>query len=67
MGNRLSVTLISSFASPADIAPIPTKEHRQEPVRSSSFAMPPIWEQQEEPAEEISMPFEQPVNDCRCP
>ena len=61
MGNRLSVTLISSFASPADIAPIPTKKNTgKSPSVPAPVPMPPIWEQQEEPADEISVPSSSP-------
>jgi cell division protein FtsZ len=59
MGNRLSVTLISSFASVAEPGSpsLTTKKPAAgiAPVSSPTVA-PPIWEQQE--AEEISAPVE---------
>ena len=68
MGNRLSVTLISSFASPAGIAPISTKKAAAKiPAVPAPAPQPPIWEQQEEPAEEISQPIEQPINEVPPP
>ena len=64
MGNRLSVTLISSFASPAGIAPIATKKTAAKiPAVPAPAPKPPIWEQQEESPEKISVPIEQPVNE----
>src|SRR5438034_1643257 len=46
MGNRLSVTIISSFAADGDLIPQQTQ-----PAESAIPAMPPIWEQpQETPA-----------------
>ena len=68
MGNRLSVTLISSFASPAGATPIPMKKTAAKiPAVPAPAPKPPIWEQQEEPAEEISQPIEQPVNEVPLP
>ena len=68
MGNRLSVTLISSFALPAGISPIATKKTAAKiPAVPAPALKPPIWEQQEESPEEISVPIEQPVNEVPLP
>ena len=67
MGNRLSVTLISSLATEEEVAPPPAPPARaskpeplpmqkDEPVAPPA---PPIWEQQEEPV--AAMAEEEPV------
>ncbi len=58
MGNRLSVTLISSFST-AGIPPIPAKKAATK-LRAipPPAPVPPIWEQQEEPAAEVPAPVE---------
>jgi cell division protein FtsZ len=43
MGNRLSVTIISSFATDEDLIPQQTQ-----PAQSTVPAMPPVWEQPQE-------------------
>ncbi len=43
MGNRLSVTIISSFATDEDLIPQQTQ-----PAQSTVTAMPPVWEQPQE-------------------
>ncbi|MEP6685135.1 MAG: cell division protein FtsZ [Verrucomicrobiota bacterium] len=61
MGNRLSVTLISSFASAEPVAPgAPAKKPAVKiaPVHSPAV-MPPIWEQQEVAPQEIPAPMEE--------
>jgi cell division protein FtsZ len=62
MGNRLSVTLISSFASVAESATqsLTTKKaaNKIAPVPESAI-VPPIWEQQEVTVPETSAPLEQ--------
>jgi cell division protein FtsZ len=65
MGNRLSVTLISSFASAAE----PAAQSRAAKKPAARIApvqppavMPPIWEQQEVAAQEIPAPAEQAVS-----
>jgi cell division protein FtsZ len=58
MGNRLSVTLISSL-SPDGVAVEPRKKtFVPEPVEPPPPMSPPIWEQREEPAPPIQMPNE---------
>jgi cell division protein FtsZ len=65
MGNRLSVTLISSFSSAAEPAPqsLPVKKPASKiaPVESPALT-PPIWEQQEVAAQEIPAPVEQTLS-----
>lgn len=62
MGNRLSVTLISSLATEEEVSPAPPKPANflePEPVPKYEPAAPPappIWEQREEPAAEASSP-----------
>ena len=67
MGNRLSVTLISSLATEEEVAPPPAPparaskpeplpEPKDEPVAPPA---PPIWEQQEEPVAAVA--DEEPV------
>jgi cell division protein FtsZ len=64
MGNRLSVTLISSFASAAEPAgrSLPAKKPaaRIAPVQQPAVT-PPIWEQQEAVVEEIPVPAKQAI------
>jgi cell division protein FtsZ len=64
MGNRLSVTLISSFASAAEPAgrSLPAKKPgaRVAPVQTPAVT-PPIGEQQEAVAEEIPVPAKQAI------
>jgi cell division protein FtsZ len=64
MGNRLSVTLISSFASAAEPAgrSLPAKKPaaRIAPVHQPAVT-PPIWEQQEAVVEEIPVPAKQAI------
>jgi cell division protein FtsZ len=67
MGNRLSVTLISSFASPAGTAPVPMKKTAAKIPAVAPAPKPPIWEQQEELAEEISVPIEEPTKEVPPP
>ncbi len=68
MGNRLSVTLISSFAS-AGMPAIPAKKAAtKSPSVKAPAPMPPIWEQQkEEPVEEIPVPIEPQMKEAPPP
>lgn len=58
MGNRLSVTLISSLASEEEVANTkPANSAKPEPVPKNGPVAPlapPIWEQPEEPAAEVA-------------
>jgi cell division protein FtsZ len=59
MGNRLSVTLISSLATEEEVAPPPARASRPEPLpvtKDEPVAppAPPIWEQQEEPVAAVA-------------
>jgi cell division protein FtsZ len=62
MGNRLSVTLISSLATEEEVAPAlpkPATFIKPEPVRKSepeAPPAPPIWEQHEEPPAAVAEP-----------
>jgi len=65
MGNRLSVTLISSLAIEEELAPVSAKpasafEPQPVPVQEEPVALPvpPIWEQHEEPPAAVAEPSE---------
>ncbi|MEY2558348.1 MAG: cell division protein FtsZ [Verrucomicrobiota bacterium] len=59
MGNRLSVTLISSLSSEEEAAPVvkkPVSQARREPApkpQPVAPPVPPIWEEREEPVVEL--------------
>jgi cell division protein FtsZ len=67
MGNRLSVTLISSLATEEEVAPVSSKpatlpKPKPVPAPKSQPAappVPPIWEQRDEPTAEVAA--EEPV------
>jgi cell division protein FtsZ len=58
MGNRLSVTLISSLSPDGVAAEPPKKTFVPQPVEPPSPISPPIWEQREEPPPPLQMPNE---------
>lgn len=53
MGNRLSVTLISSLCEDGAVGEAPRKEGPQVVAQPAAPSMPPVWEQHEEPAESV--------------
>jgi cell division protein FtsZ len=64
MGNRLSVTLISSLAGDEDVAPPPAKPAKAAKVaKAVAPPAPPIWEQREEIVPEIVAQEEEPASE----
>jgi cell division protein FtsZ len=73
MGNRLSVTLISSLAGEEDVAPPPAKATKAAkvakaaapppPIAEPEPEAPPIWEQREEIVPEVVAQEEQPASE----
>jgi cell division protein FtsZ len=74
MGNRLSVTLISSLAGEEEVAPPPAKPAKAAKVAKAAAPPPPIpepvappeppiWEQREEIVPEIMAQKEEPANE----
>jgi len=72
MGNRLSVTLISSLAGDEDVAPPPAKAPKAKvakaaapppPIAEPEPVEPPIWEQREEIVPEVMAQEEEPANE----
>jgi len=75
MGNRLSVTLISSLAGEEDVAPPPAKPAKAAKVSKAvalpapiaepepvALSEPPVWEQHEEIGAEVVAQEEEPAN-----
>ena len=58
MGNRLSVTIISSLAAESDLI-------QQTKPAQSSVSMPPVWEQPQKPAPKIDIMPEPPITETR--
>jgi cell division protein FtsZ len=76
MGNRLSVTLISSLAGEEEVAPPPAKPAKAAKVAKAAAPLapipepepvappePPIWEQREEIVPEVVAQEEEPANE----